>query len=153
MVNEASGKCVEHRAREKIGWKKLDAHLATTNFSGRQTCYRCGKPEPVNLVAANVNLRKLACTSQQYEEVINFGRIYGPESLFRKGSIYGYGLKMLVDTGASRTIVRPDTVTVWEVRQPEEVSINYGHEKVYRGPRRMLSGTKARRRNIWTSCR
>lgn len=41
------------------------------------------------LEAANVKVRKLACTSQQDAEVISLGRIDGPELLFVEGSIYG----------------------------------------------------------------
>lgn len=71
-----------------------------------------------SLGAANVKVRKLACTLQQDPKVISIGRIGDPKSSFVEGSIYGHGLKMLVDTGTSRTIMQPDMVNAWQVREP-----------------------------------
>lgn len=65
---------------------------------------------------------KCVSFSQGREVIINVAieRINGLESLFVEGSIYGHELKMLVDTGTSRTIVRPDMVNAWRVRQSQK---------------------------------
>lgn len=65
-----------------------------------------------------MKVSRLACTPQQDREVIEVGRIDGPESLFVEDSIYGHRLKMPVDTGGS--IAQPEVVNVWRVKELEK---------------------------------